>query len=158
MTDVLLSIKPVFANAILSGVKTVELRRRVPLWLPGTTVHMYASSPQRAVVGSFVVKEVVRAEPWLLWRDYHRDLKLKYDEFNSYLAGLSHGFAIQIESTSLCPAPVALESVRSGLCVQPPQSFRYLSESKVAQLQLLASLHPMALEQRKQVRHNQATG
>ncbi|MEB0003218.1 hypothetical protein QN345_02265 [Cryobacterium sp. 10I1] len=158
MAEVLLAIKPVFAAAILSGVKKVELRRRVPLWAPGTIVHMYASTPQRAVTGSFVVKEVLRAEPWLLWRDYHRDLHLNFDEFSSYLAGLSHGFAIEIESQATYPTPVSLEEIRSTLAIQPPQSFRYLSAPKVEQLRTLASVHPIQPEQHGEVEHNRAAG
>ncbi len=66
---VLLSIRPVHAEKIFQGIKTVELRRVCPQLLPGARVFVYVSAPVSAVVGYFVVGEVIQKAPHRLWRD-----------------------------------------------------------------------------------------
>ena len=48
---VLMSIRPQYAEAILSGEKTVELRRRRPSFSAGTTVLIYSSAPLQTRAG-----------------------------------------------------------------------------------------------------------
>ena len=48
----LLSLRPRFAQAILSGAKTVEVRRRPVNAPPQTPIILYASSPTMAIVGT----------------------------------------------------------------------------------------------------------
>jgi predicted transcriptional regulator len=48
----LLSLRPRFADAILAGAKTVELRRRPINARPGTAILLYASRPMMAIVGT----------------------------------------------------------------------------------------------------------
>jgi predicted transcriptional regulator len=50
-SDALISIRPGYANAILDGTKTIELRRRVPELVSGTRLWIYATRPTAAVVG-----------------------------------------------------------------------------------------------------------
>ena len=52
---VVLSLKPRFAEAILSGVKTVELRRTVPKIVVPTRALLYATTPVRALLGTCVI-------------------------------------------------------------------------------------------------------
>jgi predicted transcriptional regulator len=50
--DVLVSIRPFYASKILTGHKTVELRRKFPeVGAVGATALIYSSSPVSAVVG-----------------------------------------------------------------------------------------------------------
>ena len=44
----LLSLRPRFADAILTGAKTIEVRRRPVNASAGTPISLYASSPLRA--------------------------------------------------------------------------------------------------------------
>ena len=68
MEHVLLSIKPGYAYLILDGEKTVEIRTRRPRFNPGTTLFLYASSPEQAVVGAVTVQNVMWATPKIIWR------------------------------------------------------------------------------------------
>ena len=49
----LMSIKPLFAEQILSGQKRYELRRRAGEISAGSLVVLYASNPVKAIVGEF---------------------------------------------------------------------------------------------------------
>lgn len=61
----LLSLRPRYATAILTGDKTTELRRRPVNALPGTPIILYASSPIMAVVGTARLADVHSCFPRL---------------------------------------------------------------------------------------------
>ena len=63
-----LPIHPRWALAILDGSKRWELRTKRPSVETGDVVVLYATSPLRAVVGSFKVGEIVSGEPDAVWR------------------------------------------------------------------------------------------
>ena len=50
-----LSVRPLFAEAIVDRRKTIEIRRQRPNVKPGTLGLVYSPSPMQAVVGSFRV-------------------------------------------------------------------------------------------------------
>jgi predicted transcriptional regulator len=62
-----LPIHPQWAVAILTGSKKWELRRRRPSITSGDVVVLYATAPLQAVVGSFLVGEVLSGSPRALW-------------------------------------------------------------------------------------------
>ncbi|RLG77621.1 MAG: DNA-binding protein [Thermoprotei archaeon] len=59
---VLMSVKPVFANEILSGTKKYELRSKGQRIETGDVVIVYASAPVKSIVGLFRVGEVFIVE------------------------------------------------------------------------------------------------
>ena len=64
---VVLSLRPRFAEAILAGDKTVELRRTVPKIVVPTRALLYAATPVRALIGTCIVTDVVAADLADLW-------------------------------------------------------------------------------------------
>jgi ASCH domain len=68
---VLFSIKPVYADKILAGQKTVELRRRFPeAGLSGSMAMIYCTSPVKAVVGSAQIRSVYKLPLTKLWTSH----------------------------------------------------------------------------------------
>jgi predicted transcriptional regulator len=59
---ILLSIKPKYAEEILSGVKRYELRRGV-VFKTGCRIVLYASTPIRAIIGEFTAGKVYTGKP-----------------------------------------------------------------------------------------------
>ena len=55
---VLMSIKPVFTEEILSGFKKFEVRSKAGIILRGDTIIIYASAPVKSVVGVFTAGRV----------------------------------------------------------------------------------------------------
>ena len=118
----LMSIRPRFAQAILEGVKLVELRR-VPLKRPITHVVIYETAPTAAIVGVFGVGNVVERTPRAVWDKYNGTSGLTKREFDAYFTGKHLAIVIEVgEATRLS------EAVRlSDLSIRrPPQSFMYL--------------------------------
>lgn len=142
----LLSIRPRFADAILAGTKTVELRRQVPRLAPRDEVLVYSTVPTGAVVGSFTVEEVVQFPLRELWRRFGPNAGVSRVEFNDYFSGLETGVGIHIRSVQRFESPVSLLALRKlwpGF--HPPQSFRYFDPSEVESLLQLARVRSSGL-------------
>jgi predicted transcriptional regulator len=123
-----LSVKPRFATEIIEGRKTVELRRTRPRGARhGSRVVVYASSPMRAVIGTFEVDRVVSACPESLWDEVADQAGLSREEYDAYFAGAQEAVAIFVRSTDRAGTPYSLDTIRS-LCpsFHPPQAFRYI--------------------------------
>jgi predicted transcriptional regulator len=83
--DVLVSIRPVHVSKILTGQKTVELRRRFPeLGARGATAFIYSSSPVRAVVGCARIEHVLKLPVSRIWKEHSDAACISRDEFDAY--------------------------------------------------------------------------
>jgi predicted transcriptional regulator len=102
--DVLFSIRPVHAEKILEGSKTVELRRRFANAVtPGTLALIYSTSPTSALTGSARIKAVQCTDLSTLWRTH------------------------LLESARPLERPVGLTELRKRFGFEPPQSYQYAS-------------------------------
>ncbi|TYB92191.1 hypothetical protein FXF53_28830 [Micromonospora sp. WP24] len=137
----LLSLRPRFAEAILQGRKTIEIRRRPVNAGPGTPVILYSSSPAMAVVGTAQLAQIeVEAAP-VAWRRYRTAFGLSRAEYDIYVDGVSSVYLLHLTGVNTLNEPLPLRDLREEGPFQPPQSFRYLAESDPA---LLRKLVPAA--------------
>ena len=124
---VVLSLKPRFAEAILDGVKTVELRRTVPKIVVPTQALLYAVTPVRALLGTCVVTDVVSAELDVLWQDHGPGAGLTYQEFRQYFEGVDAGAALTLADPQPFSRSIPLEDLQARpRGFRPPQSFAYV--------------------------------
>jgi predicted transcriptional regulator len=124
-TSVLLSIKPRFANAILEGTKTFELRRAVFRSPAVRKIVIYASSPVSLVIGEFMIDGILALEPKKLWAVTAKGTCVDQEFFDEYFRGREIGFALKVYSPRRYAKPLRLEEL-FGLS-RPPQSFCYLA-------------------------------
>ncbi len=124
----LVSVRPRYAGLLLDGSKTVELRRLRPQAPPGTPVLLYASSPQRQLVGRAQVVRVDSGDPEEIWRLHGPATALTRAEFDNYLLGSATAVAIVLSDIERLSEPRTLAECRRRMGhFQPPQSFRYLN-------------------------------
>lgn len=135
--SLLLSVRPRFARALLEGTKTVEIRRRFPDVPADTTVAIYSSTPDKAVLGTMRSAGLIRSTPAQIWRDYAAVMELTRAQLADYLYGASECSVLKLERPLLWERPVPLIHLRQILGLEPAQSFRYLSNR---QLDLLTDL------------------
>ena len=124
---IVLSLKPGFAEAILAGDKTVELRRTVPRIVAPTRALLYAATPVRALVGTCVVTSVRSADLASLWQEHGSRTGLLHHEFERYLEGVDTGAALTLAHPQPFRRGISLEELRAtpgGF--RPPQSFAYV--------------------------------
>jgi predicted transcriptional regulator len=127
-TTVLLSIKPEYANRILSGSKRFEFRRVIFREKTVSKVIIYSSSPVQRVVGEFTIGKILalgREELWSKTREYSGIQKSHFDQ---YFHGCEMAFAIEVLSPRRYSRPRKLADATNFTL--PPQSFRYLDNPR----------------------------
>lgn len=124
---IVLSLKPRFAEAILAGTKTVELRRTTPKIEVPTRALLYATTPVRALLGTCIITDVRSANLTALWREYGPRSELSHDEFKRYFEGLDIGTALPLSNQRSLDRIVPLHDLRAKpRGFRPPQSFAYV--------------------------------
>jgi len=124
--DVVFSIKPEYSEKILSGEKTVELRRRFPTDIPnGTCALIYATTPTRALTGIALIGDVARMSPKEIWKVYSSRACIKRRDFDAYFDGVQNGVVIELRHARSLRRAVPLDELRDRFNFEPPQSFLY---------------------------------
>ncbi|WP_420639631.1 ASCH domain-containing protein [Candidatus Poriferisocius sp.] len=119
----LLSVHSEFAQAILHGTKTVELRRRPPKREVSHVV-LYETAPTSAIVGWARVQSVETRSPTSIWTTWGVSAGVTRDRFRRYFSGTSEATAIVLGVTRRLevPMPLALLGLHAA-----PQNFIYLN-------------------------------
>lgn len=138
LIGILLSIKPEYASAILSGEKRFEFRRTVHRSLDVDVALIYASRPKRQIVGGFRIARVHSMEPRALWRHTRDYAGVDWSFFKQYFAGREVGYALEVGEYWEYLPPLELEAALG--IDQPPQSFRYLEETDLERTATLEAL------------------
>lgn len=136
----LLSIRPAFADAILRQEKTIELRR-TRLHVPaGTRVVLYSSTPVKSIVGVATLTAIEEGSPEELWQTTAERSALERPEYDEYFRGARRAFGLHLSDVTRLHSPVPLSTLRATYGVEPPQSFRYLTNAQADELCASASL------------------
>ncbi len=131
----LLSVRPRFAEALLDGTKSVEIRRRRARIADGSLCLLYASSPVRALVGAIRVRRTDIDRPAALWRRWGDEVGLTRHEFDAYVHGSMLPCAIVVDASFRLPRPIALAELRRRQHdFIAPQSYRFLRAGELASL------------------------
>ncbi|GAB4002235.1 ASCH domain-containing protein [Nocardioides ultimimeridianus] len=129
----LISIQPRYAEAILTGTKTIELRRTMPTLEPGALALIYSSTPTKALVGWATVEHIVQATPTALWNEHKDAAGITASEFSDYFGGRLNAYGLRLGDVTAAECPVPLAELRKH-ALQPPQSWRYISDERASML------------------------
>lgn len=125
--DVLLSIDNQWAEAILSGDKRYEYRRRPPALEPPYRVVLYATADTSAIVGQFATFDVIEAPIEELIERTIFHTPHSEDDIRSYFEGKTTGSAIHVAAYREYENSIPLENLTTvDSEFSPPQNFRYL--------------------------------
>ena len=136
--DAIISIHPKYADAILSGKKTIELRRRIPATAVGTRLWIYATRPLGGVVGSAVVSEILRGTPEQIWALCKDKVCVDRASYDDYFRGTLQAIGIVLTDITR-RQPIMIEQLREmkeGF--HPPQVLARLSKKDTRSLAKLA--------------------
>lgn len=121
--NVLLSIKPEFANRIFNGLKKFEFRRSIFKRTDIEKVIVYASAPISMVIGEFEIDKILHDELPNLWNLTKKYAGITEDYFYDYFSDKNQGYAIKIKSSTKYDRPHSLKTVYG---ITPPQFFVYV--------------------------------
>ena len=90
--DLLVSVHPRHASNIISGGKTVELRRRFPeRHMRGALALIYSTAPVQAIVGLARIKHVLKLPVSRIWKEHGTAACVSRADVKAYFSGLSEG-------------------------------------------------------------------
>lgn len=125
---VLMSIKPIYAELIKSGKKTIELRRIAPKVNSGDVLVIYESAPVKRITSYCEIDAVIIAEPTQLWEIACDSAGVTLDSFTDYFKGKMYAVGIKLGIPQILSASKELSEVSADL--QAPQSYRYLTQDQ----------------------------
>ncbi len=123
--NVLLSIKPKYADAIFSGTKKYEFRRTIFKRKDIEKVYVYSNSTVKKIVGSFEIEDIIKGTPSQIWDKCNKYGGILKEGFFEYFHGSDTAFGIKIKDATAFDPPLDPNSVVENFT--PPQSFYYLS-------------------------------
>lgn len=127
--DVLISVKPQYANLLVDGVKSIELRRKFPESIAsGTKCLIYSTSPEKKVIGHCKISAVKKLKIDELWSECAVKAMIPWSDFSNYFEGVEHGFAVEMYGYTRYENAMSLDKV-TGVDSRPPQSYRYVSSN-----------------------------
>lgn len=126
------SIKPEFAEKILSKEKSIELRKVRPHVKTGDYVIIYASAPTMGVVGIARVKQIIEVSPQEMWEQYSQVLGIDKHRYDEYYAGMARAIGIELDSVRALSSPITLNELRAvDAFFHPPQIYRYVTSEQI---------------------------
>lgn len=126
---VLLSIKPEYAQKILSGEKKFEFRKVGFTDSSVRSVVIYATKPVGKLVGEFEILRILVDSPSQIWEHTKKHAGIDRHFFDSYYQGKKQAFAIAVGKVESYAEPKCLSEL--GVGITPPQSFRYIPNNDV---------------------------
>ena len=120
--NVILSIKPKYANAILAGEKKVEFRK-LTFKKEIEKVYIYSSSPEQRIIGYFTIKNIIADTPENLWQKFKRVGSITEFDFFQYFENKKLGYSIGIKDYRRFKESIDPKTIFKNFVA--PQSFMY---------------------------------
>lgn len=129
-SDILISLHPRHCDNLVSGRKTVELRRRKMSVRPGTRVWIYTTRPRACVEACAIVEAVFSGSHDELWNAFSDKVAVSRCEFDHYFSGTVDAHAIVLREVAPLARSIKLNELRRRLAgFHPPQFFKRLTPS-----------------------------
>ena len=123
--NVLLSIKPKYAELIRSGFKKYEFRRKIWRNFGGSKVYIYSTSPIKKIIGVFDASVIHVDFPHKIWELFGENSGISEEEFLQYFRDCKSAYAIEIRNLVIFEEPH--DPSNYFLEFTPPQSYRYFN-------------------------------
>ncbi len=129
--DAIISIRPRFVEAIFSGTKTVELRRRIPAIEAGARLWIYSTMPVGALVGSADVSAIATGTPDDIWDLHQENVGVCRAQFEAYYQKTHVAYGLTLTNVRN-GRPIKIDTLRAiRPRFHPPQVMSYISKAEV---------------------------
>ena len=127
--NVLLSIKPKYVEEIKKGNKKYEFRKSLCNRDNLNKIEkffIYASSPVKKIVASFISSEILEDHPRILWEKCRKHSGIKEVDFFNYFRDREKGLALEISKLKFYKQALDPKSIFPFF--KAPQSFCYVED------------------------------
>lgn len=125
-----MSIRPNHIINILSGTKTIELRRTRPTIQPGQRAALYATAPASAIVATCTIDHLEVGSPTDLKESLIFSAQVSSSEYDTYFAGARHAVALHLRDIDPLDQPLTLDQIRKSQPWHPPQTWHFMASSR----------------------------
>jgi predicted transcriptional regulator len=126
--EILISLKPKYADHIFGGTKTVELRKRRLKIQPGARVWIYATAPTAAIRGYANLDRIERGSPVQIWKSLGTFTGISKDEFDAYFARCEIAYGLVLTNVMEMKIALTLDQIRKVVDdFHPPQFYCHLN-------------------------------
>lgn len=125
MVDLILSIKPEYAEKILIGFKRFEFRKQIPC----KKIHLvfiYSSHPEKMIVGKFRIQSVITGTPEEIWETCGDEGGIEKERFFSYFGDRPIGYGFEIDHVERFDPSIDPREIKRDF--KAPQSFAYIHD------------------------------
>jgi predicted transcriptional regulator len=136
----ILSIKPIYANQILAGTKTIELRKAPMGLTSGDVILVYSSAPEQRLTFWFQIKAVEILTVEEMWNRHQAKLGIDHEDYCSYFSELDLAVGFHVGKLNKL-SPISLreiEEVVPGFV--PPQGLIWVRDDSWRFERLIAKL------------------
>jgi len=123
--NVLMSIKPKYAEKILDGEKKYEFRRSIFRRNNINKIYIYSSSPVSKIIAAFEIEKILKDSPEIIWTLCQKSAGISKKDFFSYFKNSEAAYAIKIENLEVFQTPI--DPFCDFKNFKPPQSFYYFN-------------------------------
>lgn len=138
MNDIMISIHPEYVQKILSGEKTIELRRRAINIPPKTKIWIYSTRPCGKIIANALLKKIEVMSPANAWKTHQKAMCIKKESYKNYTESLDFVYLFHLINIKRMRKNISLEEMRSCCSkFHPPQFFMHLSDMNVKSLLMI---------------------
>ena len=130
--NVLLSVKPKYAEKILKGTKKYEFRRSIFKRNDIEKVYIYSSSPVSKIIASFEIEKILIDSPEKIWKICQKYAGVAKNDFLAYFHNSDVAYAIKIGEVNSFQEPLDPFNIIEDF--KPPQSFYYVTPNFIQSL------------------------
>jgi predicted transcriptional regulator len=129
--EILISLKPKYADHIFEGTKTVELRKRRLKVEPGTRIWIYATAPTAALRGYANLAHIKTGSPSQIWRALGAQTGISRNEFETYFEACEVAHALVLTNVMAMKKALSLAGIRKAVNdFHPPQFYCHLNGAR----------------------------
>ena len=132
LTHLLISLSPDNAEKILSGSKSVEIRRRFSKNWENKRATLYASRPVGALVGEARIVRVISGHPERIWHHFGHLVDCKREQYDAYVGNQTNVYALVLGNVAAFAEQIPITQLSHLLdeSLKPPQSYLRLTENE----------------------------
>ncbi|MCH4824435.1 ASCH domain-containing protein [Gramella lutea] len=130
----LISVKPEFAEKIMNGEKTIELRKSAPKKVSKDSyILIYVTSPVKELWGICRINNIIKEDPFTFWNNYGDKTGITETQFKDYYKTNQNAFGIELKDIrNFSKYSIELKQLKKAFPnFMPPQTYSYINSDKI---------------------------